>query len=972
MTTISLTRFARDVWRKYAVDGVPASGKNEPDKTEIIAWGEQLEALMQGFQAGGGVIFGSKAGADANLAFNTYTMAWVVLDTTAANNGVYQKYGANGGGGWSKFANLPYSFYRATNTGAGTANAIRANNSYPIASTDSLIVFDILVANTSSAVTVAFNGGTAYPIKTISGSNPAIGALTVNMIVAGYITPSNEFRMISDESSAAIQAAAQAAQTAAEAARDLAIAAANLAATTNGGDVPFPTRTLAAASTIGAAKKYVIVEGYAAAGDAPAIMYKRVTSQPSHALKFRSVDRFMPDGSTDATNGGWWEAALDEPGLVLMPNHFGAPNDGSSYDDTALTAMAVVMSLGRCRRAKFKGAFKIWQTATIAVATGSAFAVSGVDGMTFEFQNAVFTTNAGQLDLVTGVNWAGYVFNFTDCKNFRGIGRPKFVGDLTFVAMQAYGSAHGTIGLSFTDNCSGLTLDGVEGSGILTPFNMVCDNSRVMASCKRPIVAVAGTGYAIGNVLSATGGGGSTAATFAVDAIDGSGGIKGLAPTGLGDFPEGTLPTITGASNGYPLSGGGGTGARAYIYLQRATEDDHTAGGSAGYVKARNCFYCYVQRDSGDYMTAQVDAEFCYRSTFVYGGIVGARIHTRMRHIYSTALIYGSAFHGLGNKDCYFHVRMPEASIPSSSNGLAITRCSLTTPLPTEVSVHLDLDLEYGTLTNRAASFGAVNKYDAGLTDNNPRGHSFQLRVTGRINGKSDFASESSGVGTHFTMSGVSGWIGEFFGGWEFGPLTIEGGGDIIIDPNAFPNIGLPTDPTFVNTKCGIYFDVVNPDGNVVFNNSLGGSDYKDGTKSRAAITVSGRSLFKNRFGASTVGAATIGAIETNSDITLLPGWQNFTIKNAENGTGGNILRNLPASPIKGQRYTVMNTANNSTRVRIVPPSPFNFAGQAATKYLELGVYSSATVECIAAAAQGDSSNVWVVESSYGTLTYQP
>jgi hypothetical protein len=32
----------------------------------------------------------------------------------------------------------------------------------------------------------------------------------------------------------------------------------------------------------------------------------RTTSEPSHAGKFRSVDRYLPNGTVDATNGGWW------------------------------------------------------------------------------------------------------------------------------------------------------------------------------------------------------------------------------------------------------------------------------------------------------------------------------------------------------------------------------------------------------------------------------------------------------------------------------------------------------------------------------------------------------------------------------------------------------------------------------------------------------------------------------------------
>jgi hypothetical protein len=184
-----------------------------------------IEAIANSYQAGGGVVFKTKAEADAHLAYNAYQMAWVIQDTSAALNGVYQKSGASGAGGWARVGNLPYSFYRAVNSGAGTANAIVATNSYPLASTDALIVVNITDANTSGTVTVSFNGGPAYPIKTASGNDPAVGGFVPGMVIAGYITPAAEFHLITDQVSAAIQTAAEDAQAGAVAARDAALSA---------------------------------------------------------------------------------------------------------------------------------------------------------------------------------------------------------------------------------------------------------------------------------------------------------------------------------------------------------------------------------------------------------------------------------------------------------------------------------------------------------------------------------------------------------------------------------------------------------------------------------------------------------------------------------------------------------------------------------------------------------------------------
>jgi hypothetical protein len=50
-------------------------------------------------------------------------------------------------------------------------------------------------------------------------------------------------------------------------------------------------------------------------------IWRRAPSQPAHAARFRSADRFLPDGSTSSTNGGWWELA---PGVqIITPAMFG-------------------------------------------------------------------------------------------------------------------------------------------------------------------------------------------------------------------------------------------------------------------------------------------------------------------------------------------------------------------------------------------------------------------------------------------------------------------------------------------------------------------------------------------------------------------------------------------------------------------------------------------------------------------------
>lgn len=56
---------------------------------------------------------------------------------------------------------------------------------------------------------------------------------------------------------------------------------------------------------------------------------------------FRSTDRFMPDGTTDGVNGGYWVVA----DAAVYPEMFGAKGDGITDDSTAFNSAAIFVSL---------------------------------------------------------------------------------------------------------------------------------------------------------------------------------------------------------------------------------------------------------------------------------------------------------------------------------------------------------------------------------------------------------------------------------------------------------------------------------------------------------------------------------------------------------------------------------------------------------------------------------------------------
>lgn len=218
------TKPAEDIFAPYDSAGTARDVVNQ----DAQVWGTEVERVVASFQAGGGIVFPDKATMDAALNYAPNQMAWVIGDATVGNNGVYRKIGASGVGSWQRLGDLPYSFIKATDLGAGTPNAIQATTVIPV-SESALIILSLFEGNTGSPVTVAFNGAAALTIKTNTGNDVAPGGLVPGMRLLGVISGAT-FRLVNDQVSSAIVAAAEAAQAAAEAAQAAAESAAQDAA----------------------------------------------------------------------------------------------------------------------------------------------------------------------------------------------------------------------------------------------------------------------------------------------------------------------------------------------------------------------------------------------------------------------------------------------------------------------------------------------------------------------------------------------------------------------------------------------------------------------------------------------------------------------------------------------------------------------------------------------------------------------
>lgn len=194
---------------RAAILGVPFDPNKKPDRVMTVRAFEQMDTKVLGVSAGA-IIRDTLAGLNAVTSPPSHQMAWVLGDATAANNGVYENTGTSGSPVWTRRGDLPFSYISAINTGAGSANAIVATTALPIPTGDAsaLIALPIAVTNTGSPVTVAFNGGLALTIKTVSGNDVTAGGLKEGMIAAGYVSGST-FRLLNDQDVAALVAAAE-------------------------------------------------------------------------------------------------------------------------------------------------------------------------------------------------------------------------------------------------------------------------------------------------------------------------------------------------------------------------------------------------------------------------------------------------------------------------------------------------------------------------------------------------------------------------------------------------------------------------------------------------------------------------------------------------------------------------------------------------------------------------------------------
>ncbi|WHO22636.1 glycosyl hydrolase family 28-related protein [Agrobacterium tumefaciens] len=309
----------RQIWRDFETDGIPSSGPHKPRKSDIRTWSSWVEGILSAFTNTGGLVYSTLASLSSDLNHSPNSMAWVIGDETASNNGVYMKVGASGSGSWTRVADLPYSFVTAEDEGAGTPNAIEATSSLPV-SGSALVLLNVFETNTASPVTVSFNGNSALTIKSNSGGDILPGGLQSGMLVMGRISGST-FRLVSDQVSTAIIAEAEAVLSQVEIIRDVVLGAVP--------NVFSPTRATLKTLDVGTTQEAYLTERgregqfiWRTGNYAP-----HVSSDPQEGIYVKA------DGI--AASAGAWVRVYSGG---LKPEYFGAKVDGLTDDSTAFQA----------------------------------------------------------------------------------------------------------------------------------------------------------------------------------------------------------------------------------------------------------------------------------------------------------------------------------------------------------------------------------------------------------------------------------------------------------------------------------------------------------------------------------------------------------------------------------------------------------------------------------------------------------
>lgn len=330
---------AAEIWRLYNTNGVPGSGAHQVNKLDVMQWGMMLESLLAQLGLG----YATKALLDADLAHEANTLAMVYADSTAANNGIYQKSGVSGAGSWTRVGDLPDPIITLTVTG-GTGDAIVATAPSTPTTPSRHLYLLTPTANNTGATTIAVNGTPAVAIKNALNANLAAGSLLIgNGALLYWSTDHYQLLAAAAVDGDAVLADVVQAKDDAEGFADDAAASALAAAAAVNNNMSFATRTAAIAASIPGTVTHITTAGYAAIADgggsiSTGAIYKRVSS-PGSPLPH--------SGYIHSADGAYWELT-GIIGMFVDVRQFGAQAVVSNLDTDPDAAAAINLCMAYC------------------------------------------------------------------------------------------------------------------------------------------------------------------------------------------------------------------------------------------------------------------------------------------------------------------------------------------------------------------------------------------------------------------------------------------------------------------------------------------------------------------------------------------------------------------------------------------------------------------------------------------------
>lgn len=519
-----LTLIADYVFRPLTAAGTPRGA----DMGEVRTWASEVErVLVAAAASGGALVFNTKAELNAQLGYAQSTMAWVMGDSGAGNNGVYRKFGGSGAGSWAKIGNLPYQVIPLTNTG-GTANAITATSTYPVAAEDGsvIVTLPVTTTNTSTTVTVSLNGE-VLPLKTSSGLDPVVGGLIGGSIYSA-IRYAGALRLLSDQATAAAAAAVEADRVATVAARDATLAA---LAAAEAGSLITPLATQAETDAGVTDGKWV----------SPLKLLRRLVASVALGIAARAVTqggryRFRAANTITAIQG------LDAPGFWLEEN----THASGDFSTNRLVAY-------------FANNWK--KTATHADGDPSSLNPGRNFGLPDPNGNLPY-----------GDDGDAYLFGMQNvylgsANNLRQV--PKITANISSGVITSF--SLGSAGPCFFNTAPTLIVQG-DGTGATATAAITAG----AVGLAQVVIDNGGSGYTSPPDVFFTGGGG-TAATGVARIAGGK--VVMVIITGT-TFDFTSPPSIS-------FSGGGGSGAAATAILARQITSVSVGSGGSGYTKAQ-------------------------------------------------------------------------------------------------------------------------------------------------------------------------------------------------------------------------------------------------------------------------------------------------------------------------------------------------------------------------------------------------